>query len=144
MIYAFQMSEAEYQRIEDLAAQMNLEIVELVTHQRPVRKAILYEDDYGPAEFVEYVRNAACVYTDSYHGVLFSIIYKKPYYCLTENRKQNARILDVNQRLAISMGADGFFKTGELTAVRLYEGRNESIQFLERMIERAANEQAVF
>ena len=144
LIYAFQMSQAEYRGVEDIAAQMGLGIVELVTHQRPMRQTILYEDDYGPEEFVEYVRNAAYVYTDSYHGVLFSIIFGTPYYCLTENREQNARILDVHMRLAISAGEDGFCRLGNLTARKLYEGRNESIRFLERMVDRAENEQTVF
>lgn len=144
LIYAFQMSEAEYRQIESLAARMGLAVLELVTHRRPMRKTILYEDDYGPEEFVEYVRNASRVYTDSYHGVLFSIIFGIPYCCLTENREQNARILDVHMRLAISAGEDNFCRVGELTAKRLYEGRNESIQFLERMAVGAENGQAVF
>lgn len=139
LIYAFQMSEAEYKRAEDLAAQMGLEIVELVTHQRPVRKTILYEDDYGPEEFIEYVRNAAYVYTDSYHGVLFSIIFGIPYCCLTENREQNTRILDIHMRLTISVCEDGFCRAGDLTARKLYEGRTESIRFLERMADEAEN-----
>ena len=144
LIYAFQMSEAEYQRAEDFAVQMGLEIVELVTHQRTERKTILYEDDYGPEEFIEYVRNAAYVYTDSYHGVLFSIIFGIPYCCLTENREQNMRILDIHMRLAISVGEDGFCRGGDLTAGKLYEGRTESIRFLERMAIKAENGQAVF
>lgn len=143
LIYAFQISEAEYRRIKDLAAWMDLEIVELVTHQRPAQKTILYEDDYGPEEFVEYVRNAAYVYTDSYHGVLFSIIFGIPYCCLTENREQNARIMDIHMRLAISVGADGFCRAGDLTARKLYEAQNESIRFLERMVVGAENRQAV-
>lgn len=144
LIYAFKMSKAEYQRIEDLADRMNLKIVELVIHQRQVREKIIYEDGYGPEEFVEYIRSAAYVFTDSYHGVLFSIIFGIPYYCLTENREQNERILDVHMRLAISVGEDGFCRTGDLTAKRLFEGRNVSIQFLERMVGRVGDGQAVF
>lgn len=144
LIYAFQMFETEYRRVEDIATLLGLEIVELVTHQRPTRKTIIYEDDYGPEEFIEYVRNATYVYTDSYHGVLFSIIFGIPYCCLTENRGQNARILDIHMRLAISVGEDGFCRTGNLTARKLYEGQNESIRFLERMANRAENEQTVF
>lgn len=144
LIYAFQMSETEYQRVENLAARMGLEIVELVTHQRPVRKTILYDDDYGPEEFIEYVRNAVYVYTDSYHGVLFSIIFGIPYCCLTENREQNVRILDIHMRLAISVSEDGFCTAGDLTARKLYEGRNESIRFLERMAIKAEHGETVF
>ena len=36
--------------------------------------------DAGPAEFLGLVRNASCVCTDSYHGTIFSINYKRPFY----------------------------------------------------------------
>ncbi len=137
LIYAFKMSEAEYRQVEARADQMGLEIIELVTHQRSLRETIIYEDDYGPEEFTEYIRNAACVYTDSYHCALFSIIFGIPYSCLTENREQNQRILDIHMRLDISASEDGFYRRGDLTTKRLYQGREESIYFLERMAGRA-------
>lgn len=38
---------------------------------------VLY--DVGPEEFVNLIRHAAYVFTDSYHGTLFSIIHRKPF-----------------------------------------------------------------
>jgi len=144
LIYAFKVSETEYQRIETLADQMNLEVIELVTHQRMPRKNIIYENDYGPKEFVEYVRNAVYVYTDSYHGVLFSIIFEKSYVCLTENREQNERILDIHMRLDISRDKNGFYRVGTLTATKLYEGQQESMQFLKRVARGVSDGKTVF
>jgi len=137
LIYAFKMFEAEYRQVEDRASQMGLKIIELVTHQRPLRETIIYEDDYGPEEFTEYIRNATCVYTDSYHCALFSIIFGIPYSCLTEDREKNQRILDIHMRLNISVNGDGFCRGGDLTTKRLCQGREESIYFLERMASRA-------
>lgn len=133
LIYAFQMSESEYQRIEVIAHRLGLKTIELVTHQRPTREDIIYEEDYGPEEFVEYIRNAAYIFTDSYHGALFSIVFSIPYGFLTGNRERNERICDIHMRLAIFMGRDGFYRAGTLTAGRLDEGRRKSIDFLERM-----------
>ncbi len=47
----------------------------------------------GPAEFLGLIKNAAFVCTDSFHGVLFSIIYKKPFYVYTRfsNKDPNSR-----------------------------------------------------
>lgn len=43
------------------------------------------EIDYpacGPSEFLYYVSNASQVYTDSYHGMLFSVLYKKDFWSI--------------------------------------------------------------
>jgi len=36
--------------------------------------------DVGPAEFLGLIKHASCVCTDSFHGTIFSINYKKPFY----------------------------------------------------------------
>lgn len=36
-------------------------------------------EDAGPKEFVEYISNATYVITDSFHGVVFSIIFNRPF-----------------------------------------------------------------
>lgn len=134
LVYAFQVSDYEYYQIKRHADRIDLEIIELVTHNRPAQEGLHYEENYGPEEFVEYVRNAAYVYTDSYHGVLFSLIFGRPYRCLTKGRVQNDRISDLHVRFAIEKSKDGFFRAGDFTAKKLEEGQQESIQFLERMI----------
>lgn len=51
----------------------------------------------GPAEFLNYIRNAEYVFTDSFHCSVFSILYKKNFFTFSrfsENAKQstNTRI----------------------------------------------------
>lgn len=36
--------------------------------------------DCGPQEFIGYISKACCIITDSYHGMLFSIIYNKQFW----------------------------------------------------------------
>ena len=36
--------------------------------------------DGGPAEFINYIKNAEYVLTTSFHGTVFSMIYQKPFY----------------------------------------------------------------
>lgn len=39
--------------------------------------------DVGPAEFVNLIRNAEYVFTDSFHGSVFSMLYQKPFLVFT-------------------------------------------------------------
>ena len=53
--------------------------------------------DVGPAEFLNYIRNAKYVFTDSFHCTVFSILYKKKFFTFSrfsETAKQstNTRI----------------------------------------------------
>lgn len=41
----------------------------------------------GPSEFLYLIKNARCVFTDSYHGTIFSVLYGKPFVHL--QRKQS-------------------------------------------------------
>lgn len=53
----------------------------------------------GPKEFVEYIRNAAVVCTDSFHGTAFSLNFNVPFYTFDRNYgsagEQSARISSI-------------------------------------------------
>lgn len=58
----------------------------------------------GPSEFLGLVKNASFVCTDSFHGLIFSIIFQKQYICLkrfNDNDKisQNSRIYSISKKL---------------------------------------------
>lgn len=51
----------------------------------------------GPAEFLNYIRNAEMIFTDSFHCSVFSILYKKKFFTFsrfsdTEKQSTNTRI----------------------------------------------------
>lgn len=61
----------------------------------------------GPVEFVNLFSNAEAVITDTYHGMLFSIIFEKPFYVLKRKdkstwAKQDDRMKDMLEQLGIS------------------------------------------
>ena len=33
----------------------------------------------GPSEFIDYIKDASLILTDSFHGVVFSILFKRPF-----------------------------------------------------------------
>jgi len=48
----------------------------------------------GPAEFISYIRDAAVIVTNSFHGIAFSILYKKDFFAVAHSER-NARIEDL-------------------------------------------------
>lgn len=62
--------------------------------------------DLGPYEFVQLIQNAQCVFTDSFHGAVFSIVFQKPF-CVFERDKKNkvsknSRIYDLLGKFELS------------------------------------------
>lgn len=51
----------------------------------------------GPREFIDLIKNASFICTDSFHGTVFSILYNKPFYVFkrfsdSNNLSQNSRL----------------------------------------------------
>lgn len=62
--------------------------------------------------WLNYIKNAELVITDSYHGVIFSIIFKKPFVCIERGYAGNERLNSLFSTLKIK---NRFFKTiGEI------------------------------
>lgn len=53
--------------------------------------------DAGVEEFLSLVKHAECIVTNSYHGILFSIIYKRPFYLFSREQcdTKNAQVLQM-------------------------------------------------
>ena len=71
-------SQKAIKAVNDISEKYNLEIVSL---------PYIFKDKYlsnvksaGPREFVEYVKNAAFVCTDSFHGTAFSLNFNIPFF----------------------------------------------------------------
>ncbi|ANE40852.1 hypothetical protein JM64_01645 [Fervidobacterium ngatamarikiense] len=60
---------------------------------------------YGPGESLWLVQNSKFVIKSSFHGVVFSIIFRKPFYAILWDRKdnirQNDRIVDILSKLGL-------------------------------------------
>ena len=55
----------------------------------------------GPGEFLTYVKNAACVFTNSFHGTCFAMIYRKPFYTYMAKRAMLSRVKDTVRQLGM-------------------------------------------
>ncbi len=54
-----------------------------------------------PVEWLQLFNKAKLVITDSFHGMMFSIVFNKPFYAYTPNRSNVARVTDVLKKLEL-------------------------------------------
>lgn len=73
----------------------------------------------GPREFVSYIKNAEMVVTNSFHGMVFSVIFNKPFWVMkrykdTDKASANNRITDFLKELGLEdrLIEDGVMPTG--------------------------------
>ena len=71
-------------------------------------------------EWISIFRDASFVVTDSFHGTVFSILFEKPFRCVANKDRGNARFEDLLEK----------YSSG-----RLDEWRSESIAFLKKVLE---------
>ena len=61
--------------------------------------------DIGPREFVRLIEGASCVFTDSFHGAVFSIIFEKPFLAFCRDKvskvSKNSRMTDLLTMLGL-------------------------------------------
>lgn len=143
LIYSFDVLENEYQEIEKMAQKTNANIVEIVTHNRAQREGIIYDQECGPKEFVGYVKDAKYIYTDSYHGVLFSFLFGKRFVYLSRGQKNDARVYDILEQLNVK-NDQGYYIMQKENKEILQKYRKKSLEFLEEaVLQVCANEAEV-
>ena len=82
--------------IRIVAKELRLPIICLCGSRRKVPGCIRRVFDAGPEEFLSLFKDAAFILTNSFHGTVFSIQFKKDFYIFENNRKDDK---SVNSRL---------------------------------------------
>ena len=97
--------------------------------------------DGGPKEFVDLIRNAELVLTDSFHAMIFSLIFSKPFLVVKrhkdeEKNSMNGRILDCLSELSLQhcLADESVHKIPVIDYIKTHEilkkKRQESLEFL--------------
>lgn len=60
----------------------------------------------GPGEFLGYVRNASFIFTNSFHGTCFSVLFRKNFYTYTSKKNNISRVISLLDLLGLQ--ARGF------------------------------------
>lgn len=102
--------------------------------------------EMDPCRFLSYIQNASIIFTDSYHGTIFSIIFKKIFYVFDRFDKndincQNSRINSLDKILNISsqrIKSPQFENFSTPNYDEIYENlsimKNKSLSYLEKSI----------
>ena len=102
LFYDLQPGTFDEKEIHRFADEKKLSIIRITGKGRFTKKS---NDNTtcGPVDFVNYIRNASFVITSSYHGLLFSIIYNKPFLVSFSSNSQRAffllNIIDSSEQL---------------------------------------------
>lgn len=83
----------------------------------------------GPGEFLSLVKNSACVFTNSFHGTCFAMIYRKPFYTYMAKRAMLSRVRDTVARLGMeSRFFDPFYDLSQASARIEYTGMEDKLR----------------
>lgn len=96
--------ESNYQLLESvryLAKRRHMQVIHLSWGIRKHRGVDRVINNAGPLEFIELIKNASYVCTNSFHGIAFSIILNKPF-LVVPHKSRNTRILNLLEKLDLT------------------------------------------
>lgn len=93
LMYAFNPYPALDKTIKQISKQTNLPIIVIGDRRFKYSGQYTFIKGIGPAEFLWLVAHASYVVTSSFHGLMFSLIYKKPFTVISP-REGDSRIKD--------------------------------------------------
>lgn len=99
-IYAYLLGDDRGQReaLKKLSEEMNIQIVTTPYLQSEYRSCDKNFGDIrmcgGPEEFLNLIRYADFVFTDSFHAAVFSILFKKQFWAFRRGKKEDCRNMD--------------------------------------------------
>ena len=92
----------------DIASNVGTKIINISSEGiiEDIPKDINVIEGAGVREFINYIANAECVFTDSFHATAFSIIFNKELlvykrFLDTDKKSQNSRLYDVLNRFGL-------------------------------------------
>lgn len=100
LLYIMQKDETVYSYVREIKNKFRLPVVEISRYgYKPdfVDRTLI---DVGPGEFIGLFMNAEFICTNSYHGLVFSLIFEKEF-CLVPSRKFRGRIYNLLKMLDI-------------------------------------------
>lgn len=81
--YALSAKPEMIKMIKQISKKLKLPVITPhVSNQYDITTNFIKVTDCGPCEFLSYLKNAKLVITSSFHGNVFSIIYKKPFFAI--------------------------------------------------------------
>ena len=100
LVYMLGKNGANWSQIRGIAEDEKLELKIIPVFKKDLKRKGCLRESVGPEEFISLVNRASVVCTDSFHGLVFSIIFNKPFYVFerfsaNDSVNQNSRIYNV-------------------------------------------------
>lgn len=86
LLYSRRYNKAMEQYAEQMAKQMGVKLVEISIRATNAGKGHIMRYDAGVEEFLSLVKHAECVITNSFHGVIFAVQLRTPFYCFSREQ----------------------------------------------------------
>lgn len=120
--YIFDKSEKNMQRVKENEERLQMKSIQLST-----------DGQVAVEDWLNALYNSAYVVTDSFHGVVFSILFQKPFSFLKNDFRGNGRVDSLSRMLQIDLTKDE--QKWNDVEQRLSESRKNSLEFLERSLQ---------
>ncbi len=142
LVYMLQKSDEFMKKAVDYAKKANKKLVILSNGVRRNYDGI-YIDSCGPDEFIRYFLKASVIFTNSFHGISFSILFKKEFYFEFQGNgsKTNSRLKDIIEMFDLesqNISGDKLPLGNEIDYININkiicEKREKSIEFLRKNI----------
>lgn len=107
LVYALiDYPKSEDKQIAEYAKAHELEVRIVPFNQRNCLNNYISEFDAGPVEFLNLIANAEFIFTNSFHGMAFSILFQKQFYLLSvvseDGHKKRDRLIDLLNQCGIN------------------------------------------
>lgn len=100
-VYGLENSQQLDSAVKTISAARNLKVINGTPHRTRLSVECEKVHQYGPREFLSYIRHADFVVTNSFHGTAFSVIYQRPFVVLTHSTR-GKRMVELLGNLGIS------------------------------------------
>lgn len=102
-------SNSQYrEKVKEFAEKNNIKVINLAYVDQYVESDNYFNniENIGPFEFVNLVKNAEYIFTDSFHGSVFSVVYQKQFIVFNrfndrDNNSRNSRIDNLTKMLGL-------------------------------------------
>ena len=141
LLYTLQHKAFDMKQAIKFAKKMHCELI--VLHGGVESGSNIYDSVTGPAEFLSLIANAKCILSSSFHGVVFSVIFNKPFYASLNNNAD--RVKDFLDMLGITECFIDGNRIGDYeipiinyskVKQKLYSARERSVKYLETEVKK--------
>lgn len=144
LCYFLGENENVWKEVERIAKLRNLQVAVIPVFSKDYRREYKILGGVGPAEFITLFSKVSYVCTDSFHGTVFSILFKREFKTFkrfkdNDSKSQNSRIINLLENLSLIDHLGNKSNSQEIIdwtkVYSLLEGlRKESIEFLSKSL----------